>query len=159
MAGQASGPRGVHPGLPHTTRERGACRSTQRALKAYWFVTRALDTEEALKLHSPGQAMAELTAAATMRTEVTHQRVVFAWRQILFTELRRVWAQLETEEALAYEDKVACCRHRLGGGAGTATLGLEECQQVGVELVLVRVGRAVGCPWIDLQGRILDEFR
>ena len=44
-------------------------------------------------------------------------------------------------------------------GADTATLGLEEGQQVGVELVLVRVGQAVGCPWIDLQGRVLDELR
>jgi hypothetical protein len=44
-------------------------------------------------------------------------------------------------------------------GAGHATLGREEGQQVGVELVLVRVGQAVGCPWIDLQGGILNEFR
>ena len=39
------------------------------------------------------------------------------------------------------------------------TSGLKECQQVGVELILVRVGQAVGCAWIDLQRRVLDEFR
>jgi hypothetical protein len=48
-----------------------------------------------------------------MQTEATHQRVVFEWGQAIFTELRRVWAQLETEDALAYEDKVAAQVHVL----------------------------------------------
>jgi hypothetical protein len=77
--------------------------------------------EEEMKPHSPGQAMAELTAAATMQTEATHQRVVFAWGQTLFTELHRVWAQLDTQEALAYEDKVAAQVHVLE--EATASLG------------------------------------
>lgn len=74
-----------------------------------------------MKLHSPGQAIAELTAAATMQTEATHQRVVFTWGQALFTELRRVWAQLEMDEALAYEDKLAAQVHVLE--EATASLG------------------------------------
>jgi hypothetical protein len=72
-----------------------------------------LETEEEMELHSPGQAIAELSAAATMQTEATYQRMVFTWGQALFTELRRVWAQLETEEALAYEDKLAAQVHVL----------------------------------------------
>ena len=43
----------------------------------------------------------------------SRQRVVFAWGQILFTELRRVWAQLDTAEAVAYEDKLAAQVHVL----------------------------------------------
>ena len=63
--------------------------------------------------HSPGQMIAELTAAAMLQTEATHQRVVLAWGQTLFTELGRVWAQLDTAEALAYEDKVVAQVHVL----------------------------------------------
>jgi hypothetical protein len=63
--------------------------------------------------HSPGQTSVELTAAAMTQTEAARQRVVFAWGQILFTELRRVWAQLDTAEALAYEDKLAAQVHVL----------------------------------------------
>ena len=88
---------------------------------AYGGVTEMLETEEEMTRHSPGQMIAELTAAATMQTEATRQRVVFEWGQTLFTELRRVWAQLETEEALAYEDKVAAQVHVLE--EATASLG------------------------------------
>jgi hypothetical protein len=38
------------------------------------------------------------------------------------------------------------------GGAGKATSGLEECQQVGVELVFVRVRETVGCARGDQSG-------
>src|ERR1035441_1303949 len=42
---------------------------------------------------------------------------------------------------------------------GTAwTSGLEECQQVGIELLLVSLGQAMGCACIDLQSRVFDEF-
>ena len=43
--------------------------------------------------------------------------------------------------------------------AGKASSGLKECQQVGVELLLVRVREAVGCALVDLQGRVLDQLR
>jgi hypothetical protein len=82
-------------------------------------VTGLLDTEEEMKLHSPGKAIAELTAAATMQTEVTQQRVVFELGQTLFTELRRVWAQLDSEDSLAYEDKVAAQLHVLEEATGS----------------------------------------
>ena len=39
------------------------------------------------------------------------------------------------------------------------TSGLEECQQVGIELLLVSLGQAMGCACIDLQSRVFDEFR
>ncbi len=48
-----------------------------------------------------------------LQTEATHQRVVLAWGEILFTELGRVWAQLDTADAMAYEDKVAAQVHVL----------------------------------------------
>jgi hypothetical protein len=35
-------------------------------------------------------------------------------------------------------------------GTSKARSGLKECQQVGVELVFVRVREAVGCPRVDL---------
>src|SRR5665647_2274963 len=38
-------------------------------------------------------------------------------------------------------------------------LRFEEGQQIGVERVLVRVGRTMGAARIDLQRRVLDEFR
>jgi hypothetical protein len=41
-------------------------------------------------------------------------------------------------------------RRHQPGGAGKATSGLKECQQVGIELVFVRVREAVGCARIDL---------
>ena len=69
--------------------------------------------EDEMTWHRPGQTSAELTVAATMQTEATAQRLVFMWGQVLFTELRRVWAQLDTEEALAYEDKLAAQVHVL----------------------------------------------
>jgi hypothetical protein len=72
--------------------------------------------------HSPGQTSAKLTAAATLQTEATHQRLVLAWGQTLFTELGRVWAQLDREEALAYEEKLAAQVHVLADA--TASLGL-----------------------------------
>jgi hypothetical protein len=71
--------------------------------------------------HSPGETSAELTAAATTQTEATHQRLVFMWGQVLFTELCRVWAQLDTAEALAYEDKLVAQVHVLE--EATASLG------------------------------------
>ena len=36
------------------------------------------------------------------------------------------------------------------GGARKATSGLKECQQIGVELVFVRVREAVRCARVDL---------
>jgi hypothetical protein len=74
-----------------------------------------------MNLQSPGQTMAELTTAATLQTEATHQRVVFACGQRIFIELYRVWAQLDTDEGLAYEDKVAAQVHVLD--EATASLG------------------------------------
>ena len=41
--------------------------------------------------------------------------------------------------------------------AGKATSALEECQQVGVKLVFVRVGETVGATRVDLQGGIPDQ--
>jgi hypothetical protein len=72
-----------------------------------------LVTEDKITRHSPGQMIAELSTAAVLQTETTHQRIVLAWGQALFAELGRVWAQLDTDEALAYEDKLAAQVHVL----------------------------------------------
>jgi hypothetical protein len=86
------------------------------------MVTEKLETEDEMERHSPGQTIADLTAAATLQMEATHQYMVFAWGQTLFTELGRVWAQLQTAESLAYEDKLAAQVHVLEDA--TASLGL-----------------------------------
>jgi hypothetical protein len=39
--------------------------------------------------HSPEETLAALAAAAPLRTEATHQRLVWAWGQALFAELGR----------------------------------------------------------------------
>jgi hypothetical protein len=85
------------------------------------MMTAGRETEDEMTRYRPGQTSAELTAAATLQTEATAQRLVFMWGQALFTELRRVWAQLDTEEALAYEDKLAAQVHVLE--EATASLG------------------------------------
>ena len=61
------------------------------------MMTAGRETEDEMTRYRPGPTSAELTAAATMQTEATAQRLVFMWGQVLFTELRRVWAQLDTE--------------------------------------------------------------
>ena len=85
-------------------------------------VTRGIETEDEMKVHHSGQTITELITAATMQTEAIQQRVVFAWGQALFTELYQVWTQLETEEAMAYEDKVTAQVHVLED----ATASLEQ---------------------------------
>jgi len=42
--------------------------------------------------------------------------------------------------------------------AGTAASGLQECQQVGIELILVRVGETVGAARVDLKVARLTSF-
>ena len=72
--------------------------------------------------HSPEETLAALAAAATLQTEATHQRLVWAWGQVLFAELGRVWAQLDAAETLAYEDQLAARMHVLDDA--TASLAL-----------------------------------
>ena len=48
---------------------------------------------------------------------------------------------------------------RQAGGAGSPASGPEEGQQVGVELILARVGQAVRAARVDLHGRVLHECR
>jgi hypothetical protein len=81
-----------------------------------------LMTGDEMRRHSSGQMIAELSAAATLQREATHQHIVFAWGHTLFTELGRVWAQLGTDESLAYEDKLAAQVHVLDDA--TASLAL-----------------------------------
>ena len=80
------------------------------------------ETEDGMTRHSPGRMIAELTTAATLQAEAIHQRLVLVWGQALFTEFARVWAQLDTAETLAYEDKLEAQAHVLEDA--TASLGL-----------------------------------
>jgi hypothetical protein len=57
--------------------------------------------------HSVGHSVADLTEAAAIQAEVAHDRLALEWGHIVVIRLLRVWKQLETHEALAYEDKVA----------------------------------------------------
>jgi hypothetical protein len=54
-----------------------------------------LETEGEMTRHSRRQTMAKLTAATMLQTEATHQHVVLAWGQTLFTEVGRVWGHLQ----------------------------------------------------------------
>jgi urease accessory protein UreE len=54
-----------------------------------------------------GQAVADLTEAVAVQAEVAHDRLALEWGHIVVTRLLRVWKQLEAQDALAYEDKVA----------------------------------------------------
>jgi hypothetical protein len=65
--------------------------------------------------------MATLTAATMLQREASHKRMVWAWGQTLFTEVHRVWGQLESAESLAYEDKVATQVHVLKDAAASLT--------------------------------------
>src|SRR5450759_5002689 len=53
-----------------------------------------------------------------------------------------------------YAPKDRWCQHSV-----QRWLRPEEGQQIGVELVLVRVGQTMGAARIDFQRRVLDEFR
>ena len=60
-----------------------------------------------------------------------------------------------------YRDSCQRCRNdhqNLPRFAALPRLGLQEGQQIGVELLLVRKGEAVGGARIDLQGRVLDDL-
>jgi hypothetical protein len=56
--------------------------------------------------YSSGEAMAALTDATVIQTEVAHQRLAFMWAQMVFDQLLEVWSHIEDHETLAYEDKV-----------------------------------------------------
>jgi hypothetical protein len=78
--------------------------------------------ENPMTRHSPEETLAALAAAATLQTDITHQRIMLAWGQALFAELGRVWAQLDTTETMAYEDQLAARVHVLDDA--TASLAL-----------------------------------
>ena len=69
--------------------------------------------------NSPRPMSAELTAAATLHTETTRQRLLLAWGQALCAEAGRVWAALDAEETLAYEEKLATQVHVLDDAAAS----------------------------------------
>jgi hypothetical protein len=54
-----------------------------------------------------GHAVADLAEAAAIQAEVTQQRMALEWGQLVFSYLLELWSQIESHEALAYEDKVA----------------------------------------------------
>jgi hypothetical protein len=81
-----------------------------------------LEMENEITQYSSGQTIATVTTAAMLQIEASQQRVVLAWGQTLFTEVGRVWAQLDAAERLAYEDKVAAQVHVLEDA--TASLDL-----------------------------------
>jgi hypothetical protein len=99
----------------------------ERRKHDFWRTTALMgtgrpETEDAMTRHNPGQTIGKLTAAATLQMEATHQYTVMAWGQTLFTEVARVWAQLDCAETLAYEDKVAAQVHVLEDTTASLTL-------------------------------------
>ena len=62
---------------------------------------------------SIGQTVADLTEAVAIQAEVDHDRLALEWGHIVVTRLLKVWKQLEAQDVLAYEDKVAAQVHVL----------------------------------------------
>ena len=62
---------------------------------------------------SVGKTVADLTEAVAIQAEVAQDRLALEWGHIVVTRLLKVWKQLEAQDALAYEDKVAAQVHVL----------------------------------------------
>jgi hypothetical protein len=69
--------------------------------------------EQGMEQLSVGKTVADLTEAVAIQAEVAHDRLVLEWGHIVVTRLLKVWKQLEAQDALAYEDKVAAQVHVL----------------------------------------------
>jgi hypothetical protein len=66
-----------------------------------------------MEQQSVGEVVADLTEAVAIQAEVAHDRLALEWGYIVVTRLLKVWKQLDTLDALAYEDKVAAQVHIL----------------------------------------------
>ena len=66
-----------------------------------------------MEQQSVGQTVADLTEAVAIQAEVANDRLALEWGHIMVTRLLRVWKQLEAQDAVAYEDKVAAQVHVL----------------------------------------------
>jgi hypothetical protein len=64
-------------------------------------------------------AIAELVEAAALQAEITDHRLALEWGQMLFTRAVQLWNDIETHEALAYEDKVMAQVHMLDEATGS----------------------------------------
>ena len=62
---------------------------------------------------SIGQTVADLTEAVAVQAEISHDRLALECGHIVVTRLLNIWKQLEAQDALAYEDKVAAQVHVL----------------------------------------------
>jgi creatinine amidohydrolase/Fe(II)-dependent formamide hydrolase-like protein len=69
--------------------------------------------EQDMELHSVGQTVTDLTEAVAIQAEIAHDRLALEWGHIVVTRLLRVWKQLEAQDVMAYEDKVAAQVHVL----------------------------------------------
>ncbi len=72
-----------------------------------------------MEAESAGAAIADLVEAAAIQDEVAQHRLALEWGQMVFARLLQVWTQLETYEAVAYEDKVAMQVRVLDDAAGS----------------------------------------
>jgi uncharacterized protein YabN with tetrapyrrole methylase and pyrophosphatase domain len=59
-----------------------------------------------VKPHSVEHVIAELVEAAALQAEITQHRLALEWGQMVFSRAVQLWTDIETHEALAYEDKV-----------------------------------------------------
>jgi creatinine amidohydrolase/Fe(II)-dependent formamide hydrolase-like protein len=69
--------------------------------------------EQGMEQLDVSQTVADLTEAVAIQAEVAHDRLALEWGHIVVTRLLKVWKQLEAQDALAYEDKVAAQVHVL----------------------------------------------
>jgi hypothetical protein len=69
--------------------------------------------EQSMEQLCSGQTVADLTEAVAIQAEIAHDRLALEWGHIVVTRLLKVWKQLEVQDGLAYEDKVAAQLHVL----------------------------------------------
>jgi division protein CdvB (Snf7/Vps24/ESCRT-III family) len=68
-----------------------------------------------------GDALADLTEAAAIQDELVQQRLALEWVKTILERLLQSWMQLETHEAIAYEDKVQSQVNLLTEATGSLT--------------------------------------
>ena len=98
---------------------------------------------------SVGNTVADLREAVAIQAEVAHDRLALEWGHIVVTRLLKVWKQLEAQDALAYEDKVAAQVHVLE----EATSSLWHIHLPGICRVSQARAEVVGVGAISLQLR------
>jgi division protein CdvB (Snf7/Vps24/ESCRT-III family) len=77
--------------------------------------------EGSMEMQNSGDALADLTEAVAIQDELVQQRLAIEWVKTILDRLVKNWMQLETHEAIAYEDKVQSQVNLLTEATGSLT--------------------------------------